>query len=35
MAAIDIKNEIFMLQKLWAACSNVFGVVKSLLIEKT
>ena len=34
MTVIDIKNEIFMLQNLWAACSNVFGVVKSLLIAK-
>ena len=34
MAAVNIKNEIFMLHNLWAACSNVYGVVKSLLIIK-
>ena len=30
----DINNEIFMLQNLWASRSNVFAVVKSLLIAK-
>ena len=30
----DINNEIFMLQNLCAACSNVFAVVKSLLFAK-
>ena len=29
MGAVDIKNEIFMLQDLWVVCSNVFGVVCS------
>ena len=30
----DINNEIFMLQNLCEACSNVFAVVKRLLIAK-